>query len=225
MEETLNEHSRASRGQVAGIYQAIRDRICLLHYPPGKKLAEYELAEEFAVSRTPIRQALQRLEYDGLAEIRNGVGTTVTVIDRHTFEDIFTFRMRLSELIGDFPAPAEIPAVLSSLDHLIDMAEQTRNDRDMVGFWRLNHALQDATGKLIGNQSLRETHTRYYFLACRIWYSVIEGIFDDQSADFIVEAHEIVKALKAGDLRAVGFIQRNHIALGMHRIAPFFRSE
>ncbi len=208
-----------------GIYQTIRDRICLLHYPPGKKLAEQELAEEFAVSRTPVRQALQRLEYDGLTEIRNGVGTTVTAVDRHAFEDIFAFRMRISELIGDFPASAEIPSVLASLGHLIDTAEQVRKDTDMVGFWRLNHELQEATGRLIGNRSLRDTHARYYFLACRIWYSVIDRIFDEQSADFVVEAQEIVKALKAGDVRAVGFIQRNHIALGMHRIAPYFHPE
>ena len=60
------------------IYQAIRRQICLLDFPPGTVLREQDLAEQYEVSRTPIRHVLNRLAVDGLVDSRQGVGTTVT---------------------------------------------------------------------------------------------------------------------------------------------------
>src|SRR5262249_7437938 len=56
------------------IYETMRQRIAIRHYPPGAWLKEQEIAAEFGVSRTPVRQALQQLETEGLVEIKNGVG-------------------------------------------------------------------------------------------------------------------------------------------------------
>ncbi len=63
------------------IYSEVRDRICLLAYPPGTVLREGELALEFGVSRTPIREVLHRLSFDGLVAAKNGVGSIVTSLD------------------------------------------------------------------------------------------------------------------------------------------------
>ncbi|HEY9214248.1 MAG TPA: GntR family transcriptional regulator [Ancylobacter sp.] len=211
--------ARAPRGQVTDIYRALRDRICLLCYPPGMLLGEQELAEEFTVSRTPVRQALQRLEYDGLTETRNGVGTIVTGVDPNAFRDIYAFRLRLSEMMGEFPAEEEAPGALTAILSLQVRLSALKDTRDMEGFWLLNHELHHATNRLIANKALRETHERYYFQASRIWYSVIEAFFTEQLADLKNELDELAGALRAGDIRAVGYIQRNHIAFGLHRVA------
>jgi len=71
---------------------------CLLDFPPGAVLSEANLANEFDVSRTPIRRVLHRLEFEGLVDIRNGVGTLVTDIDLQTFKETYDLRMRLAEL-------------------------------------------------------------------------------------------------------------------------------
>lgn len=60
----------APRGQAIEIHRVLRDRICLLQYRPGELLVETELAAEFNVSRTPVRQALQRLDYEALSKPR-----------------------------------------------------------------------------------------------------------------------------------------------------------
>ena len=211
--------SRAPRGQATDIYRALRDRICLLRYSPGMLLGEQELAEEFTVSRTPVRQALQRLEYDGLTETRNGVGTQVTGVDPYAFHDIYAFRLRLSEMMGEFPDDAEVPDALTAVLALQGRLAALRDIQDMEAFWQLNHELHHATNRLIANQALRETHERYYFQASRIWYSVIEAFFAEQLADLTREFEEIAGALRAGDIRAVGYIQRNHIAFSLRRVA------
>ena len=89
-----------SRERFERIYKTIRDRICLLEYGPGARLAEEELAEEFHVSRTPIRRVLTRLESEGLLESRHGVGTFVTDVDIDALAQVFQLRMELAVLIG-----------------------------------------------------------------------------------------------------------------------------
>src|SRR3546814_17250695 len=64
---------QARRVRSEAVHREIRERICLLGYPPGSRLSEDALALEFGVSRTPIRQVLHRLEFEGLVESRHGV--------------------------------------------------------------------------------------------------------------------------------------------------------
>nr|WP_255607246.1 FCD domain-containing protein [Ancylobacter sp. Lp-2] len=143
----------------------------------------------------------------------------VTGVDPNAFRDIYAFRLRLSEMMGEFPAEDEAPHALSTILLLQDRLAALKGQRDMEAFWQLNHELHHATNRLIANLALRETHERYYFQASRIWYSVIEAFFEEQLADLASELSEIAGALRAGDIRAVGYIQRNHIAFGLHRVA------
>ncbi|MEM8689161.1 MAG: winged helix-turn-helix domain-containing protein [Pseudomonadota bacterium] len=63
------------------IYEELRERICLLDYKPGEIIKERDLADEFGVSRTPLRRVLQMLENDGLIQSKQGHGTVVAEID------------------------------------------------------------------------------------------------------------------------------------------------
>ena len=65
---------KGGRTRISSIYQSLRDRISFFDYPPQMVLKEASLAQEFGVSRTPIRQILQMLESERLVEIRDGVG-------------------------------------------------------------------------------------------------------------------------------------------------------
>ncbi|MGH1484160.1 MAG: GntR family transcriptional regulator, partial [Geminicoccales bacterium] len=69
------------RQRAKQIYEELRGRICLLDYEPGAIIKERELANEFGVSRTPLRRVLQKLESDGLVLSKQGHGTVVTEID------------------------------------------------------------------------------------------------------------------------------------------------
>ena len=63
--------------RVDAIYETLRDRICLGQYNRGDIFHEANLGQEFKVSRTPIRQVLQRLAFEKLAIVKTGVGTVV----------------------------------------------------------------------------------------------------------------------------------------------------
>ncbi len=96
----MNVHTDNTTG--TPVFRALRESICTLEKPFGTVLREIELAEEFGVSRTPIRQALHQLAAIGLVETRNGVGTIVIAGDPGTLEDIYRLRIELTVLIGKF---------------------------------------------------------------------------------------------------------------------------
>src|SRR5437899_759529 len=89
-----------SRERFERLYRTLRDRICLFEYPPGGRLAEEELADEFSISRTPVRRVLGRLEADGLIEARHGVGHIITSVNLEELAQIYQLRMELAVLIG-----------------------------------------------------------------------------------------------------------------------------
>jgi DNA-binding GntR family transcriptional regulator len=211
----------APRGQTPDIHRALRERICLLRYPPGTLLVETELAGEFNVSRTPIRQALQRLEYEGLVETRNGVGTHVTGVDFREFRDIYAFRLRLSEMIGDFSAPGDAPRALERIEGVLSRTQALKGSRDFEEFWAINHELHFAINGLITNSALRQVHDRLYFQASRVWYSFVDQMWDEEVRFLQEELSELCRALRAGDMRALGFVQRNYISFGLSRVAKY----
>jgi DNA-binding GntR family transcriptional regulator len=210
-----------SRGQAPDIYGVIRDRICLLKYPPGTVLAETVLAEEFGVSRTPVRQALQRLDYEGLVETRNGVGTSVTGVDFREFREIDALRLRLNELIGDFSSTANLESAAEKIDSLILRTEELLKSREFEEFWKIHHELHFEVSSLISNAAFREVHDRLYYQASRVWYSVLEVIWDEEVEYLLKQLRELRRALRSGDLRAVGLIQRNYIAYGLVRLGQY----
>ncbi|PMS36836.1 GntR family transcriptional regulator [Trinickia symbiotica] len=212
----------AVRGQTPDIYRTLRDRICSLHYPPGTVLGETVLAEEFEVSRTPIRQVLQRLEYEGLVETKNGVGTIVSGVDFRDYRDTYNFRLRLSEMLGDFCSPTDAPQALERIERLIPRAAALSNaSRNFDEFWAILHELHFSINELIRNRELRQTHDRCYFQASRVWYNFVSDLWEEEIEYLNRELEECCRALRAADMRALGLVQRNYISFGLARIARF----
>ena len=205
------------------IYNEVRDRICFLTYPPGTVLREGELAREFGVSRTPIREVLHRLIFDGLVEAKNGVGSIVTSVDYGYFKDIYEVRQMIAESIGRL-SPVEIGQDhIAAVEKLLEQARALRDDFDITDYWRLNHELHNLIGGLIGNRALREMWDHYYFKA-RVWYGLVPTDTDEVAEFFHAEVEELLRSLREGDITAVGYSQRNFIAFGMKRVIASYES-
>ena len=89
-----------ARDRFDRMHTVLRNRICVLDYPPGTRLSEEDLAAEFGTSRTPLRRVLVRLEGEGLLQSVHGVGTFVTDVDIEALEQTYQLRMELAELLG-----------------------------------------------------------------------------------------------------------------------------
>lgn len=212
------QESNLPKFDAALIFRTLRDRICLLDYPPGTVLREADLATEFGVSRTPLRSVLQRLAHDGLIESRDGVGTIVTAPDFDYVRDVYRMRLRIAELIGHMdPLPIRSEH-LAAAEALVARARRLVDRFDAAEYWSINHDEHVLIADIIGNLALKEMWDRLYYQAARMWYSHAhrnaEGVCDDLLAELI----ETRNAIAQGDAIAIGYIQRNHIAFGFRRL-------
>lgn len=99
----INQISRISlRDQV---YQRLRMAIINLELKPGQRINDKSLAEQFGVSRTPVREALKRLEDEGLIESSPGAVTKVTLVDEQEARHAFTVVAALHSLAAKLAIP------------------------------------------------------------------------------------------------------------------------
>lgn len=205
------------------IYKAIRERICLLEYAPGTLLNEGLLADEFGVSRSPVRRVLQRLNYEGLLETRNGVGTIVTEVDIKTFKDIYDLRMRLAELMGDL---SPVDPTADSIDELKDLCRRVEilrdTSRDLIAYARLCNELHALIIARIGNDALREMTDLLYYRAARTWLSYLGNLDWGEEIQILHhECSEILLAMELGDMRGVGNARRQFLYMTLARISRY----
>ncbi len=205
------------------IYKEIRERICLLDYQPGTLLNEGLLAEEFEVSRTPVRNVLLRLNYEGLVETRNGVGTIVTDLDFKMFKDIYELRMRLAEMAGDLSPLEPSPRVIDALNELRSRTQHLReNSLDQRGYANICNELHELLLCQIGNHALRETTDLLYYRAARIWLTFLHKLdWKEEVGNLQHEISEIQRALKIGDMHGVGNARRQFLYLTLTRISRY----
>ena len=200
------------------IHEAIRDRICLLEYAPGSLLSEAALAVEFGVSRTPIREILQRLAQEGLVESRNGVGTLIRPLDFAEIEDIYEMRLRIAPLIGELSPHPVLEIHIGRTEDLLRRAQALTAAFDLREYWSINHDLHFIVSELIGNVALAEIWDRFYFQAARMWYETARALGSEVSRSLVRQIEDTLEAMRSKDVVAIGFIQRSYIAYGIRQL-------
>ncbi len=203
---------------VEDIQSTILQRICLLDYRPGQQLKETELAGEFGVSRTPVRDAIARISHLGLVETRNGVGTVVVCLSADEIRQVYDMRMHLAALIGSTEPDAVTELQQSQAQSLLRQALTLVDDFDLRDYLMLNHQLNNLIAGLINNIVLRSFWRQTYYQAAGTWHRVARIAATEVARSLVDELSEINVALDGNDIRAVGFIQRVHIGYGYQRI-------
>jgi DNA-binding GntR family transcriptional regulator len=113
------------KSEIKDPYELIIDAIDNGAYKPGDRLVEAELAERFGVSRTPIREALQRLETQSFLN-RDGRSLMVATLDHNQVGELYTVRAELEGLAAYLAARHAAP---EEIRVLYDMVE---SDREFV---------------------------------------------------------------------------------------------
>nr|WP_298684862.1 GntR family transcriptional regulator [uncultured Dongia sp.] len=207
----------------AKIYELLRQRIATRSYPPGTRLSESDLAAEFGLSRTPVRQALQRLATDGLVSIKNGVGVTVTDLDRVEIDQAYYLRCELAAMIGHTaPRPlsdddlADLADVLAGVKALL----ARRGAPVLADFSELCERFHNIVNNVIGSRMLRDFIEILYHQTDRFWFGwMSEADTRTEVTHFLHEVEETQRALEINDFEAVGYIRRNHITMMLARMA------
>ena len=201
------------------IYTALRDRIALLVYPPGTALSENKLADEFGVSRTPIRRALHRLEFEGLVSARHGVGTIVTPIDMMYLRQVYTLRLKLIDLIAELSHVHVSERDLVTLEEILARVEEMKSRYEPSELARLYLRYNEALTRAIGNQPLRDITDRLFYQTSRVWLQLLPEMVWEQEVDVMVEeVSDVLAALRDRDMQRVSEVRRDHFVRCLDRI-------
>jgi DNA-binding GntR family transcriptional regulator len=140
----------------------LRRRIVNAHYRPGERLTEERLAEDFGVSRNPVREALRVVEAEGFVEVQPRRGAVVATPDEDTLRDMFTVRALLEPLAAREAATRATDADLSGLRVLLDQARAATERDDLARVAELNSALHLRVCELSGNRWLEQFSLAMY---------------------------------------------------------------
>lgn len=118
------------------VYETLRAQIVSLELPPGERLSRPELAEQFGVSASPLREAIQRLERDGLVATFRQSRTVVTHIDPDLLQQEHFLRTGIEcEVVNALAAMADKSA-LKKASAIIRMQRVLVEDPDQIDLFR-----------------------------------------------------------------------------------------
>lgn len=142
------------RGSAQAIYKQLREMILSFEIYPGTRVTESELAERFGVSRTPIREALQRLEAEGALVIRSKQGCFVRALDIAELTGHYRVRVALEVLAIQTAASYMSDRDLERLAEAWDPQLQPGRSEDPEAMERRDEGFHLALAEGSGNPAL-----------------------------------------------------------------------
>ncbi|GAA3641988.1 GntR family transcriptional regulator [Microlunatus ginsengisoli] len=202
------------RGQTASLasmaYQQIKDRLIMLDIRPGEPINDVGLAAELGVGRTPVREALKRLETDHLVVSYPRRGTFATVVDVTELGSISDLRQLLEPHAARRAAENATPAARAELRETAAAIRHLRVvDGDRTTFIGEDMAVHKLIYRCTGNAHLEDVLIRYDNLATRIWCLVIDKLPD--LGDHVKEHSSLLEAIADGDAETAAGLARDHV--------------
>lgn len=197
------------------VYQRLQQQIITLALAPGQKLNDQELAEAFGVSRTPVREALKKLEEEGLVVAKRGSRTNVTMLDATQARQTFPIVATLHALAARLAFPLS-EADITRLIELNQMFQEAINRGDAASALQLDDAFHGVFLKRSQNGQLIETLNRLTPLIRRLEYAQ----FSRHGHDSVTDHRTIIEACQNGRIEdLVRATEHNWNGLGRHLIA------
>ena len=194
------------------VFERLESEILGGRYQPGELLTELRLTEDLGVSRTPVREALRRLEQERLIELSTR-GIVVLGVTERDIEDIFTVRVRVEGLAAARAAEARGGDYLPEMREAIELQEYYvgRHDADHIKYMdnRFHELVYDASGSTVLRDVLLPLHkkTQKYRKA---------SVQNESRAERSLAEHRAVfEAIAAGDAAAAEVAMTTHVQNAM----------
>lgn len=208
---------------VDGVYDSIYEQLMSLSIPPGARMPIDVIARDLNVSQTPVREALSRLEREGLVHKAHLIGYSAAAqLGRKQFEDLFNFRLLVEPEGARLAALNMTPATLTHIEEIAaDMAHgATPVDRTSrySRFARTDAHFHDEILRIAGNEVIRAT-----LFSQHVHLHLFRLMFHSRVTQEALEEHEnLLAAFRAGDSAAAEAAMREHILSSRDRLMLAF---
>jgi DNA-binding GntR family transcriptional regulator len=208
--EALDDIDREAMSFADRAYLVIRDKLIMLDIRPNEAIVESDLAAQLTLGRTPVREALKRLEADRLVVSFPRRGTFATGVDVADLRHISQIRVNLEPVAASAAAENASAAVRTDLLELADRTDGldvANIGRHELMRWdlRAHRAIYRATG----NPHLEDVLVRYDNLATRIFCLFLDRL--PTVARHVGEHTALLRTIASGDADAAAKIARDHV--------------
>jgi GntR family transcriptional regulator, trigonelline degradation regulator len=191
------------------VYEELKSAIVDLRLAPGDPLREATLADQLGVSKTPIREALTRLEQEGLVETTSFKGAVVTGYSRQDLLEIYELRELLQNAAARTAAESMADADRDRLDRICRESRKLKKNHDAAGLAALISAFDDVLFEQVRNSRIRALIENLRAHLTRIGHLTAE--IPGRIEASVDEHEKIVQAIAARDPELAERQMREHI--------------
>ncbi len=205
------------RNNVAtSVYEEIKNRIITLEYEPGYILNETELSREFGISRTPIREALHKLQQEKLITIVSRVGAQVIPLDLFYLKQAFEVKKNLEAFATKLAAVNATKKQIDELKEIVDRFEKVNPDVDYEKLIDIDEEFHKKIREISKNIVLIDVldmlHTRFK----RLWHYTKNQVTNSKT--FINTLKDIVDAIEKKNPEKASEMAVKHIEVYIEQI-------
>lgn len=189
------------------VRRALQERVAEGRLQPGDRIFEQDLAVEFGVSRVPVREAIRRLQGDGLVEVRDRRrGVFVRSLGRRQAEELFDVREALESLAARLAAERSSSEGVERMGALVAEARRCMEAGDFAAMAEANSAFHDELVALSGHELLP---TMLEPLHGRLAYLFRLNLEPERVC---TEHEQLHAAVAAGDAERAVAVAHQHVA-------------
>ncbi len=191
------------------VFNFIRDSILEGRYQPGEALRETTIATELHVSRTPVREAIRKLELEGLVQSIPNKETIVTGISKEDVQDIFMIRNRLEGLAASMAAERITKEELVEMEEILTLTAFYINKADCAHVLELDHRFHECIYKATKSKVLTHLLSDYHSYVQKARKQSVE--IPGRMPCLLEEHTAIFKAIEAGDGKKAESLITRHV--------------
>lgn len=156
-------------------YRQIEEMIVIRRLLPGEMISEARLAEEIGCGRTPIREALLRLKYEGYIDVFPSRGAMVSSVDVHKQLELLEVRRPLDDIVARLAAHRATAEERREMIGLGQAIQQSARDGNDLAYLSANRAIHEIKVRSTHNSMFVSTMARVNGLSRRFWYTYVTG--------------------------------------------------
>lgn len=176
-------------------YEKIKEKILEEHYEPGQFLSERTLIDELGMSKTPIKNALVRLESEGFVTVSSKQGIIVVDISIERINDIYNLRIALETFNCQEIYKRITDDQINELEENVEATKEAAANKDVKAFATLDHEFHLAISEFAGNSEITKILLNYQDHLRRITLRHLRKD-PDRVKKFYTEHVDILNALK-----------------------------
>ena len=190
------------------VFEKLENDIITGIYPRGEILTELKLVEQLGVSRTPIREALRRLEQERLIK-DSGKGSVVLGITLEDLEDIMNIRQHVEGLAAYYAACNATEEGKAALQHISELQDFYYEKRDIDNLQKMDDQFHDALYEMSHRTVLHDTLLPLHRKTMRYRKAAIKN--EKRLESSVNEHKQIIQAIADGDSEKAQKLMSQHI--------------